>query len=685
MTGDFIPAVCPHDCPSACALEVERLSPTEIGRVRGAADHPYTDGVICAKVNRYKERTHHPARLTRPLRRIGPKGEGRFEAISWDEALHEVAQAFQQAATIHGPETVWPYYYAGTMGQVQRQGILRLRRLMGYSHMGKTICSAIGKAGLMAGIGAQRGVDGLEMAESDLVVLWGTNAVATQIQAMQLAQKAKKERGATIVTVDPYRTRTAALSDRHAMLRPGTDGALACAMMHVLFKEGFADRDYLSRMTDFPADLERHLESRTPEWAAQITGLEAAEIIDFARLYGRTKKSFLRLGYGFTRQRNGASNLHAVSCLPAVTGAWQERGGGLLAASGGVFRIDMGLVEGLDCPDKAARTLDMSRIGDVLLGDTAALGEGPPVTAMLMQNTNPALVAPESAKVRAGLMRDDLFLCVHEQFMTDTAKMADIVLPATTFVEHDDLYTSYGQTSLQVSRRIIEPVGESRSNHEVIGDLLTRLGAGHPANTMTAWEVVDSVLKASGYVGGADQLARDRWVDCQRPFEEAHFLTGFGHADGKFRFAPDWASIGPDHHQMPRLPDHMDVLEAMDSEHSFKLVTAPARNFLNSSFTEVAHSREAEGRPTAKIHPEDCAELGLIEGQRVRLSNRRGAVVVHAAPFDGLQRGVVVVESIWPAEAFEDGQGINTLTGSDPVAPMGGAAFHDIAIKIEAL
>ncbi|WP_046023080.1 molybdopterin-dependent oxidoreductase [Magnetospira sp. QH-2] len=685
MTGDFVPAVCPHDCPSACALEVERLEPTEIGRVRGAVDNPYTDGVLCAKVNRYRERTHHPDRLTEPLKRVGPKGEGAFEPISWDVALDTVAAAFQKASETQGPESVWPYFYAGTMGIIQRKGILRLRRLMGYSQMARTICASVSGAGLNAGLGIGKGIDGLEMAECDLAVFWGTNPVSTQIQAMQLALAAKKERGAPLVTVDPYRTRTAALSDMHLMPRPGTDGALACATMHVLFRDGLADREYLERMTDFPADLERHLESRSPEWAAAITGLEATEIEAFAQLYGRTKKSFLRLGNGFTRQRNGAANLHAVTCLPAITGAWQHKGGGLLMSSGAAFSLNVDRVEGLDQPDKPARILDMSRIGDVLLGDTEALCGGPPVTAMLMQNVNPAAVAPELDKVRAGLAREDLFLCVHEQFLTDTAKMADIVLPATSFVEHDDIYTSYGHCYLQASRQIIEPVGESRSNHRVIGGLLSRLGADHPSNAMSAEDLADLVLKDSGQQNGLDGVTKDRWVDCRESFEDGHFLNGFGHPDGKFRFAPKWDEIGPDHAAMPRLPDHMDVLEKTDDSHPFRLVTAPARNFLNSSFSETETSRKAEKRPTLLIHPEDCAVLSLEEGSRVRLSNKRGEVTLHAKPFDGLQQGVVVVESIWPASAFEDGRGINTLVGSDPVPPAGGAAFHDIAIKVEKL
>ena len=457
MPLDFVPSVCPHDCPSTCALEVERLSPTRIGKVRGAAGNSYTAGVVCAKVARYAERQHHPDRLAHPLRRVGPKGEGigAYQQVSWEAALDEVAEAFERAAARHGRETVWPYFYAGTMGLVQRDGIERLRHAMGYSRMLSTICVALSDSGWLAGVGVKYGVDSREIADSDLIVVWGGNPVATQVNVMTHISRARKQRGAPLVVVDPYRTGTAEVADIHLMPRPGTDGALAAAVMHVLFREGFADRDYLARYTDVPAELEAHLQSRTPEWAEAISGVPAAAIVDFARLYGRTKKSFLRIGYGFSRSRNGAAQLHAVSCLPAVTGAWRERGGGALYSNGGLYRLDKTLIEGLDLLDPKTRLLDQSRIGPILTGDRRDLGDGPPVTALLIQNTNPAVVCPDSNKVRQGFLREDLFTCVHEQFMTDTAKMADIVLPATTFLEQNDIYTAGGSPARPSGRRAL--------------------------------------------------------------------------------------------------------------------------------------------------------------------------------------------------------------------------------------
>ena len=860
--SSIFPSVCPHDCPSVCSLQLEIAADGRLGKVRGG-DQPYTDGVICAKVARYAERANHPERLMRPLRRVGPKGSGQFEAIGWDQALDLVAENLSQAMEKHGPETVWPYHYAGTMGLVQRAALRRLGHLAGWSRQQETFCVALADAGWQAGVGAKHGVDAREVVDSELIVVWGGNPVHTQINFMHWVQKARRQTGAKLVVVDPYRTATAEKADVHLMLRPGTDGALACAVMHVLLREGLADRDYLARCTDFSLAVERHLESKTPEWAASVTGLDSAEIIAFARQYGATRRSFLRIGYGFTRQRNGAAAMHAVSCLPAVTGAWQEKGGGALyghsaiyglersflngldrpvpatrqmdmsalgavlagdpgALRGGppvtamlvqntnpavvapeslavrqgllrddlflcvheqfmtdtarladrsylarltdfspaverhlasktpewaasvtgldsaeiisfaqlygatrrsfmrigygftrqrngaaamhavsclpavtgawqekgggalyghsaIYGLERSFLNGLDRPVPAARQMDMSALGAVLAGDPGALRGGPPVTAMLIQNTNPAVVAPESLAVREGLLRNDLFLCVHEQFMTDTARLADVVLPATMFTEHDDLYQASGHTFLQVAKAVLEPPGECRSNHDFIGQLAGLMGVEHPAFTMDAGALVDQVLTASGKPG-SDEVLRQGWLDCALPFAKAHFLDGFGHPGGRFRFAPDWPAIGPNHDVMPAMPDQLDVIENVSAETPFRLVPAPARHFLNSTFTETEKSKTGEGRPTVLVHPDTAGNLGIADGSLVCLGNRRGMVRLHARLFDGVQPTTLVVESQWPNASFVDGIGINTLVGAAPGFPNGGAAYHDTAV-----
>jgi anaerobic selenocysteine-containing dehydrogenase len=675
-------SVCPHDCASACALDIELTAPDRIGRVRGSEANPFTAGVVCAKVARYAERVHHPDRLTRPLRRKGAKSptatRADFEEISWDAALDLVAEGLIRAVTRLGPETVWLYNYAGTMGLVQRDGIRRLRNVMGYSRQHDTICSMVMDAGMRAGIGGKLSVDPREFADSDLIVVWGSNPVYTQVNLMTHIARARKERGARLVVVDPYRTATAELADQHLQPRPGTDAALACAVMHVLFRDGHADRAYMERYADDPAELEAHLRSRTPDWAAAITGIAAAEIEDFARAYGTTERALIRMGYGFSRSRNGAAGLHAVSCLPAVRGAWRHRGGGLYASTSASFRLDMSLIHG---PEAGSRRLDMSRLGPILDGDRAPLDGGPPVTAMVVQSCNPAVVAPESARVRRGLMRDDLFLAVHEQFLTDTARLADVVLPATTFIEHDDIYTSYGHTYLQIGPRLIDPLGEARSNHDMLSALARRLGAEHPGFAMTAWQVIDATLKASGYPG-ADDLRARRLIDTAADFEAAHFLAGFPHPDGRFHFHANWAAIGADHAALPDLPDFADIIDEASDTCPFRLVTAPSRNYLNSSFTETPTSAKREARPTVKINPEDCRALGVNAGAKVRMGNARGDLVIEVEAFEGVKPGVVVVESVWPNAAFEEGIGINLLTSSDPASPNGGAPFHDTAVWI---
>ncbi len=554
---------------------------------------------------------------------------------------------------------------------------------MKYSRQHSTICTTLVDAGWLAGVGALRGPDPREMAEADLSVCWGNNAVATQVNVMTHIARARKQRGAKLAVVDPYRNGTAAVADVHIAPRPGTDGALACAMMHVLFAEGYADRAYMASHADRPDELEAHLATRSPAWAAKITGLSEHDIVAFARLYGSTKRAFIRVGYGFARSRNGAANAHAVTCLPTVTGAWQYPGGGAFYSNREIFHVDKTLIEGLDARDKSVRLLDQSRIGPVLTGDERDLGAGPPVTAMLIQNTNPMVVAPESAKVREGFARDDLFTCVHEQFMTDTARMADIVLPATTFLEHDDIYQGGGHSHILFGPKVIERRAESRPNHEVICALARRLGARHRGFEMSAWDIIDETLRVSGWPG-ADELKEKHWIDCQPDFESAHFVDGFATPDGRFHFAPDWSRVGRNHAPMPRLPDHMAVIDESDDEHPFRLVTAPARQYLNSSFTETPTSKKREGRPTVLVHPDDLAELGIEDGGRTRDGNRRADIVVHAGAFSGLQRGVVVIESIWPNSAFDEGLGVNALVSAEPGPPLGGAVFHDTAVWLRA-
>ncbi len=692
----IVRSTCPHDCPSVCALDVEIDDNGRVGKVRGTKEHTYTRGVICAKVSRYNERIHHPDRLLRALvRRPGHSQASldAFEHVPLSDAIDGVAERFDRIAQTYGPQSIWPFHYAGTMGLVQRDGLDRFRHAYGTSRQHSTFCTALSNAGWVAGAGVKRGSDVRLMRKSELVVIWGGNPVNTQVNVMHYIAEARRENNARLVVVDPYRTRTADKADLHLMLRPGTDGALACAVMHVLFAEDLVDRDYIAQYTDDADRLEHHVNSRTPAWAADITGLSVEDILQFARWYGSTRKSFLRLGYGFSRSRNGAVNMHAASCLPALTGAWREPGGGALYGNSDIYPIDSSLIEGHDIRDlhEGVRTFDQSRIGRVLCGEPSELQGGPPVAALFVQNTNPAVVAPETRRVIEGLQREDLFTVVHEQFMTETALLADVVLPATMFLEHDDLYTASGHTNLQLGPRHLEPPGATISNHDLLCALASRLGLEHRGFTLTDAEMVDETLRLSGLPDRNALLAAGGSIDLAPEFETANFLDGFGHvavgssvADGsrRFRFSPDWASIGPHAEGMPALPDYWDVIDNASVEFPLRLVAAPARQFLNTSFNETPGSQRMEGEPRVLVHPSDISTYGVVDGEIASLANDLGEVRLRVAADETLLAGTVIVEGLWPNAAFAGGLGINTLVSAEPGKPNGGAVFHDTAVRL---
>ena len=674
-------SACPHDCPSTCALEIMH-DDKNIYKVKGASKNTYTSGVVCAKVSRYAERTHHPDRLTKPLMRSGEKGSNDFKEIEWEQALDIVAENFISTAQKHGTESIWPYFYAGTMGLVQRDGINRLRHEMKYSGQHSTICSTITASGFKAGVGALKGPDPREMALADVILVWGCNPASTQVNVMKHIQKARKDRNAKLIVVDPYKTRSAKVADFYYPIKPGTDGALACSIMHILFRDNYADKEYMDKYTDDPEGLEKHVKKYTPEWGSKITGLSLREIEEFAKIFGTTKRLYSRMGYGFTRQRNGASAMHAAVSLSAVCGKWLYEGGGAFYNNADIYKIDKTLIEGLDVIDPNIRMLDQSRIGSILTGDSNALMGGGNVYSLIIQNTNPLVVAPESLLVREGFSRENLFVCVHEQFMTETAKYADIVLPATTFVEHDDLYIAGGHQHITYGPKLIDPIGESKSNHAVLVALAKRLGAKHEGFNMTEREIIDYTLNSSNH-GSLVELEKNGWKDVQPDFNTSHFIDGFGHNDKKFHFKPDWSEVGPDYHNMPEYPDYMNTTENISKDFPFKLVTAPAHNYLNSSFTETNSSKKSEVKPKAKIHSKDIKKLALQDDELVVIGNNRGKVIIHVEEFDGMQEGVIIVEGVWPNEAFVGNNGINTLVGSDPVPPNGGAAFHDTAVWIK--
>lgn len=664
---------CAHDCPGSCALLVE-TDGDRLLSLRGDPAHPLTRGVICGKVRRYAELVEGP-RVRTPLLRDGAKGSGRFRAASWDEALTLVADRLREIARRHGATSILPYYYGGTLGLIQQKAIERLAHRAGWSRLERTLCFAIADAGWNAGVGRMLGPRPEEIADSDLVLLWGINAVSTHITLMSHVKQARAK-GAPLVVIDPYRTRTARIADQHLMLRPGSDAALACGLMHVLLDEGLADRSYLATHTDFDAEVEAHLRTRTPAWASAITGVPVDAIVQLARQYGHAQRPFIRIGVGMTRQRNGAVNLHAVSCLPAVAGAWPKLGAGALLGTDAAFA---GLVDetvrGTRWRDETIRRLDMSQLGRWLCDETLA----PPLAALLVFNANPAVSCPDLGRVHQGLRRDDLFTVVHEQVLTDTARLADVVLPATTFLEHDDLYRSYGHYSLQLGRAVLAPRGEARCNHDLVNDLARRFGYDDEIFRGSSIERVAQVLAASGQPD-QDWFDKNGFVDVAPDADTLHFRRRFPTSDGRFHFKPAWPDPA-----MPTLPDHWPVRSDDDTQaaaYPLHFMAPPGHDVLNSTFTRTATARRRHAPPRLVLHPADAAQRGIVEGDLVRVASAHAQLTLRARVSDDVRPGLCLCEANHLGEDFPEGVSINALVDDVRVAPNGGPAFHDCRVQV---
>src|SRR5688572_28641829 len=528
-------SVCPHDCPSACSLEVTTAG-GRITAVTGDAGHPFTRGVICGKVRAYAERVHSPLRLTQPLRRVGPKGSGRFEPVTWDAAVAEIAERWRSIIAAHGAEAILPFSYAGSMGQVQYYAGHPLFHALGATLLDRTICVATAYAGWRATVGAVTGNDSEQMVGADLVALWGVNAAYSTINVMTLVKQARA-RGAHVVTIDPYRTPTAQQADEHLMVRPGTDGALALAVMHVLVTEGLLDGDYIERATlGFP-ELADHVKGYAPEAVAPIVGLPAETIVRFARRYGATPRTFIRIGIGLSRHDNGGMTCRTLACLPALTGAYADPHGGALLSSGGAFELDFAAFERPDLMPRPSRVINMIQLGRALTDPALA----PPVKALYVYSSNPAAVCPNQELVLRGLAREDLFTVVHEQVVTDTAHYADIVLPATTSMEHLDVYRSFGQFYLRLAEPVIPPVGEARSNWDVCASLARALGlAGAESHYARGSEAAVRAALAGGapHVRAVtwERLRSEKSVRLELPRPYLPFAHGAFTPSGKVEF-----------------------------------------------------------------------------------------------------------------------------------------------------
>jgi len=680
----LVRAACPHDCPDTCAL----LVTVENGvatKVAGAPDHPFTEGTLCTKVAHYLERTYSPERVLHPLRRVGAKGEGRFERISWDEALDTIAARFKAIAeSKDGPQAIVPLSYAGTMGLLQYGSMdRRFFNRLGASQLERTLCASAATAGLKATIGGQVGTDPECFDEAKLILIWGSNPVVSNLHFWTRAQTAKR-RGAKLIAIDPYRSQTAEKCHQHIALLPGTDGALALAMMHVLVRDGLVDRDYVERHTLGFEGLEARLPEYSPQRVAEICGIEAATIETLAREYGTVKPAAIRLNYGMQRHAGGGMAVRTIAILPALIGAWRHPSGGFLMSTSGTYGIDYRALERPDLARSPARTINYSTIGDALTG-----AADPPIRAVFVYNSNPVAVAPESRKVIAGFMREDLFTVVHELFLTDTTDYADIVLPATSQLEQLDLHRSYGHHYMLANHPAIAPLGECKPNTEVFRLLAERMGFEEACLRESDEEMAASAIKSDHpNMRGIDWagLKADGWrrlaiAPRTAPFAEGGFPT----PSGRCEIESAWCETqGAD-----RLPCFVPPRESVQSNpalaarYPLAFISSPSRNFLNSSFANLPRFRGAEKTPRLEIHPRDAAARAIGDGDAVRVFNDRGSYLLAARVSDRVRPGVVVAPSIWWKKLSPDGRNANELTGQWTTDLGNAAVYYDCLVEIE--
>ena len=681
-------AVCPFDCPDTCSMLVT-IEDNRVTRVAGDPDHPFTDGFLCHKVSRYPERVNHPDRLMYPMRRVGPKGTGEFERISWDAALDEIADRFRSISDgPHGPQAILPYSYCGTMGKIQGEGLdRRFFHRLGASLLDRTICATAGVAGISYTLGSTRGMNPEAIVDSRYIINWGSNTAVTNSHLWAKMVQARKA-GAKIVTIDPYRSPTAERSDWHVAPRPGTDAALALGMIHVLFRDGLQDDDYLqSACVGTDALRSRVAEEYEPGRVAEITGLSVSDIERLAREYAAATPAAIRVNYGATRHAGGGMAIRTIACLPAVIGAWKHSAGGVFLSTSALFPFNL---QGLQRPDlipQGTRTINMTQLGEALNGEAA----GPPVEALYVYCSNPASVCPDQTRVLNGLGREDLFTVVHEQFLTDTATYADLVLPATMQFEHLDLHHAYGHPWVQLNRPCVSPPGECRCNTDVFRELATRLGfeaelfgvSDEDLAREILWENQDSAPVA------LEGITVDRLTE-QGPMrlrisDEPPFATGtFPTTSGKCElYSQQLADAG--HDPLPNWTPPAECAESapeLAERFPLQLLSPPSRHFINSTFVETDSLRRSEGTPQLQISSDDAEARGISDGDHVAVFNERGRFEATARVTDTVQPGVVVAPGLWWNRYAGDRSNAN-LTTSTRLTDFGrGATFFDNLVNV---
>jgi len=668
MPRDIRRSVCPYDCPDTCGLLVEVENGRAV-RVTGDHEHPYTRGFLCPKMVHYERTVHSPRRLTTPLIRTGSKGSGEFRPVSWKEAVAAIGERWRGIIASHGAEAILPYSYAGTMGLIQRNAGHPFFHRLGASRLDRTICSPAKDAGWKAVMGDTPACHPDRVEESDLVILWGINAAATSIHFLHGVREARK-RGATVWLIDTYETPTASSADRVFLVRPGSDGALALGIMHVLARDGLIDRDFIADHVQGFAELQQQvLPDYPPDRVSLLTGLEPGTLEEMAREYGSALAPFIRLGSGLSRYGNGAMTVRTIACLPALTGAYGKPGGGCFpgTSTGGAFAMAEVLRE--DFMATPTRIINMNRLGDALTALT-----DPPVMGLYVYHSNPAAVTPDQNEVIRGLSRDDLFTVVHERFMTDTARFADIVLPATSSLEHDDIYRAYGTWCIQRAAAAIPPVGESRSNWETFALLAEEMGFGEPFFRQSANELIDRLLVLPAPLRkGIDQtrLAAGKGVELLLPSDAgAGFRTGSGRIE----------ILNPKLEEpLPRfIPCHGD----RDDSHPFRLMTAPTMFALNASFYEQDDLRDRQGGMVLMMNPQDVRGKGVADGDRVVAWNGLGEAVFILRATEKVPPGVVVAEGVWWLEFAPGSRSVNALTSQRLTDLGGGSTFYDNRVDV---
>ncbi len=663
-----VKGACPHDCPDTCAF----ITTVEEGKavsIQGDPSHPITQGFLCIKLNHYLEWVYNPRRVLYPHRRVGPKGSGQFERITWQEALELISSRFREIKARYGPEAIMPYNYSGTLGVLNFGSMdRRFFHRLGATRLLYTICSSAGKEGFIATVGAALGPDPEDIPKTRLIILWGTNTITSNPHYWPLIQKARRQ-GAKLIVIDPLRTRTASLADVHIPIKPGTDGALALGIMHVIIRDNLYNADYVSRFTCGFEALKERVAFYTPEKVAEITGVPAADIEALARLYAGTPYSLIRLNYGLQRHTNGGMAVRTIACLPGLTGAWLYPGCGALLTTSGAFQINQEKLQRPDLLPNNPRTINMIHLGKALteLDD-------PPVKALFVYNADPANTAPNRELVIKGLMREDLFVVVHDIFFTDTARFADVVLPATSQLERLDLHTSYGHYYISLNQPAIEPLGESISNTELFRRLARAMGFEEECFSDSDEELVDQALEGSGIT--REQLEREGWVRLNLPRPFTPFAEGFPTPSGKLEFYS---------HRLEKMGlDPLPYYEPLPaSPYPLIFITPSAHHFLNSSFGAVDSLRAKEGRPELIIHPEDAEKRDISDGNLVRVWNERGECYLWARVSYETIPGVVVSPSVWWGSFSPKGTGVNSTT-PDLEADLGrGATFYSNYVEVE--